>query len=238
MNDLEKFCEGRMTARQVKLVKVLDCSESYPDGLPDEIRHFVNLEELDLGGNGFTQVPDSVWALTKLKRLYIDNNQLTEFPHQICDLTDLEELSITANYIASIPPEIKNLTKLKWITMAQNRLSTLPEEFAELPSLTQVGLSHNLFTTIPQSIPENVNMILLSNNSISLLHFPRCTIERKIELCENPLIIVSKDKPTLFGDRIVAVLEGKIRLDIDCNGELPLSTHLYTNIETCVWEKP
>jgi leucine-rich repeat protein SHOC2 len=103
--------------RVLKLYGALDPREMDPNkpikALPEAITKLQNLEELDLGRNGFLSLPNQVASLKGLKILRLDYNNIREIPSFIGELNNLKELSICSNGRIALPQSLNNLKGLK-----------------------------------------------------------------------------------------------------------------------------
>lgn len=87
--------------------------------LKAEIRHFKNLNVLNLSGNNFTGLPAEVGQLQKLEVLNLSNNSFTGLPYEVGNLPNLKVLDLRGNDYAEadlkiirekLPPETTVLT--------------------------------------------------------------------------------------------------------------------------------
>ncbi len=76
-------------------IRSLDLSGKGLSGsLKAEIRHFQNLQVLDISDNNFTGLPAETGQLSQLKVLNLSNNPLTGLPHELGNLKKLETLDL------------------------------------------------------------------------------------------------------------------------------------------------
>lgn len=99
----------------------------------------LNLTELDLSHNQFSEIPKEIANLTNLTRLILSNNKLTELPKEIGNLINLTELDISNNKLTELPKEIGNLTNLVNLDFDYDQLVGFPEEIRNLPNLNAVS---------------------------------------------------------------------------------------------------
>ncbi|XP_066500381.1 leucine-rich repeat neuronal protein 1 [Hoplias malabaricus] len=112
-----------------------------------EIRSLVNLTELDLSQNHFTQIQDvGLGNLTLLLTLYLEENKIKELP-DFClkDLVNLEELYINHNQISSIGPNaFSGLGNLLRLHLNSNKLVAIDSQwFESLPNLQILMIGEN-----------------------------------------------------------------------------------------------
>ncbi len=92
-------------------------------------------KNLELRGEGITQLPKQIGQLIHLQHLDLSNNQLATLPEQIGELTNLRRLNLLHNELSTIPKQIGQLTKLKYLWVANNHLKMLPRQIEELSNL-------------------------------------------------------------------------------------------------------
>src|SRR5262245_17378987 len=61
--------------------------------------------ELDLSGEGLSQLPESLWQLSQLQQLVLNGNQLTAVPEAFQRLTSLQDLYLHGNEALGLPTE-------------------------------------------------------------------------------------------------------------------------------------
>lgn len=112
-----------------------------------ELQSLVNLTELDLSQNHFTQIKNvGLSNLTQLVTLYLEENQIKELP-DLCvkDLVNLEELYINHNQISSIGPNaFSGLGNLLRLHLNSNKLVAIDSHWFEaLPNLEILMIGEN-----------------------------------------------------------------------------------------------
>ncbi|XP_035236404.1 leucine-rich repeat neuronal protein 1 isoform X2 [Anguilla anguilla] len=112
-----------------------------------ELQSLVNLTELDLSQNHFTQIRDiGLNNFTQLITLYLEENQVKELP-DFClkDLANLEELYINHNQISSIGPKaFSGLSNLLRLHLNSNKLVAIDSHwFESLPNLEILMIGEN-----------------------------------------------------------------------------------------------
>lgn len=112
-----------------------------------ELRTLVNLTELDLSQNHFSQIHDvGLGNLTQLVTLYLEENQIKELPDfSMKDLFSLEELYINHNQISSIGPHaFSGLGNLLRLHLNSNKLMAIDSQwFESLPNLEILMIGEN-----------------------------------------------------------------------------------------------
>eukprot|EP01127_Copromyxa_protea_P014192 TRINITY_DN3905_c0_g1_i3.p1 TRINITY_DN3905_c0_g1~~TRINITY_DN3905_c0_g1_i3.p1 ORF type:complete len:180 (+),score=20.48 TRINITY_DN3905_c0_g1_i3:274-813(+) len=94
--------------------------------------------------------------LLNLKELYLNNNEFTELPPVITHLTSLTNLSLPYNRLKMLPSEISCLTNLHVLCLQDNCLTDLPFELGNLPRLTSLYLYFNKqLKSFPSHIAKN-----------------------------------------------------------------------------------
>ncbi|KAL2103434.1 hypothetical protein ACEWY4_000302 [Coilia grayii] len=112
-----------------------------------ELQNLVNLTELDLSQNHFTNIKDvGLSPLTQLVTLYLEENQLKELPDfSLKDLVNLEELYVNHNQISSIGPKaFSGLVNLLRLHLNSNKLVAINSQwFESLPNLEILMIGEN-----------------------------------------------------------------------------------------------
>ncbi|NP_001373634.1 uncharacterized protein LOC100144405 precursor [Danio rerio] len=112
-----------------------------------QLQSLVNLTELDLSQNHFTQIHDvGLNNLTQLVTLYLEENQIKELPDMcLKDLVSLEELYINHNQISSIGPNaFSGLGNLLRLHLNSNKLVAIDSHwFESLPNLEILMIGEN-----------------------------------------------------------------------------------------------
>jgi len=138
--------------------------------IPSEIAHLLNLERLDLGGNGLTgPIPNEIERLTGLRKLFLPKNHLTgTIPTVFGNIPTLSHINFWDNELTgSIPSEFGRLD-LKWLIVHENKLSgTFPPELMDCTNFEIVAINANpLITgTISSKIGNLQSIILFSSEN-------------------------------------------------------------------------
>jgi antitoxin component of MazEF toxin-antitoxin module len=93
------------------------------------IKHFQNLQDLNLTQNNLTELPDGISSLRKLRVLTLQNNKLRTLPTHLENLCSLTTLDIQNNPINNLPVTLASLKHLKEICIGGTALIELPSDF-------------------------------------------------------------------------------------------------------------
>eukprot|EP00040_Diaphanoeca_grandis_P036435 m.232238 g.232238 ORF g.232238 m.232238 type:complete len:570 (-) comp33616_c4_seq9:127-1836(-) len=127
-------------------------NESFPDS--NVMALFVNLRELDLGGNRLTSVPEGICGgCANLEVFQISGNSITVVPDILAQLTALKILDLSYNKIRELPPCIGTLLNLETLKVQETQLQMIPSCVALLPRL-KVFLASNLVFRSLRNIEE------------------------------------------------------------------------------------
>ena len=78
-------------------VLYLNLSEQGLTEVPEEVRQFVNLQELELWENELTELPDWIGELSRLRILYLDDNNIETLPESLGGLERMQIFSMSDN---------------------------------------------------------------------------------------------------------------------------------------------
>lgn len=167
--------------------------------LPEDLfKNAVNIERINLGGNGVTKLPENLFANNKkLKTVNLSSNNLGNIPEGLfannselesvefsqswlstlpanvfANNKKLKTVSLSNNKIVSLPNDLfKNNTGLTFLSFTDNELTKLPDSVANLTSLTQLYAANNKLTSLPENGVNftKLNTLALNNNNISSL---------------------------------------------------------------------
>lgn len=131
----------------------------------------LNLDNIDFGKTGITQLPEQIGQLTALTALTINDNDLTSIPKEIFSLTQLKILEIQNNNLLSLPSGLGSLVHLSELDLRNNQLKELPAEIGQLQSLRKLHLWGNDFVTLPAEIGNLVSLkeLYLKGNKLETL---------------------------------------------------------------------
>ncbi|SEN05153.1 Leucine rich repeat-containing protein [Pseudomonas sp. ok272] len=124
-------------------------------GLGDDaayfLKHFPEIESLDLTRNRLTRVPEVLSHLAELKQVYLDSNQLQLNDYgrrRLAGLTRLRTLSLNDNPLGDAP-DVSRLFDLRCLLLRDTRARSVPEGLQRLPNLELVDLRGNDISTLP-----------------------------------------------------------------------------------------
>jgi len=162
-----------LASDQIPSIRSLFVKDKPIAHLPEEIKRFTSLEELDLAGKWrFGGFPKQVCDLPNLKCLGLYDNGLKALPEEIKQLTSLEALDLSGNLFNSLPKQVCDLPKLKYLGLYNNGLKALPEEIKQLTSLEGLDLSGNLFNSLPKQVCDLLTLNYLNLSGINLRTLP------------------------------------------------------------------
>jgi internalin A len=128
-------------------------------------------EELDLSGQGMTELPPALRQLRQLKRLKLGydrkkhrRNYLTALPDWLGQLTNLQSLDLSRNKLADLPEWLGQLTNLQSLNLGHNNFTALPGWMGQLTNLQSLDLSGNHLKLSPDWLTK-----FISRQSFSVL---------------------------------------------------------------------
>ncbi|XP_051996867.1 leucine-rich repeat neuronal protein 1 [Xyrauchen texanus] len=127
--------------------QVLLLQSNYIARTSEELEQLLNLTELDLSQNNFSNIRDiGLTNMSQLTTLHLEENQIVKMPDfSLQDLTNLQELYINHNQISSIAPNafagLRNLLRLH---LHSNRLKAIDSRwFESTPDLEILMIGEN-----------------------------------------------------------------------------------------------
>ncbi|MDJ0675042.1 MAG: leucine-rich repeat domain-containing protein [Calothrix sp. MO_167.B42] len=143
--------------------------------------------ELDLSGQGLTELPGEIGKLQQLESLIlgkrlkgyeqvggrliqkVSGNNLKTLPLELLGLPNLRKLDISGNPLENIPDVVTQIVHLEELILIRVELTQIPEAIAKLTNLTQLDLRSNQITQIPEAIAKltNLTKLDLSVNQIT-----------------------------------------------------------------------
>ena len=144
--------------------------------IPEDLfKNAVNIERINLGGNGITKLPEKLFANnTKLKTLNLSANNLGNVPEKIFENNpNLESVEFSQSWLSTLPANVfANNTKLKTVSLSNNKIVSLPDDlFKNNPGLTFLAVTDNELTKLPSSIASltNLTQLYAANNRLTTL---------------------------------------------------------------------
>ncbi len=147
----------------LKYLRKLRLSNTLVTQIPEEIRNFTALEELELKNlKKLTHYPRGMWTYKHLKKLKLGENALIKnIPDEIGNLTSLEELFIEDyELVSSLPDSIAQLKNLKTLTLYLRKMTVFPSMICALIHLSTLTFALEI-TTIPETFGNLTNLIRL-----------------------------------------------------------------------------
>ncbi|NIF04787.1 leucine-rich repeat domain-containing protein [Chryseobacterium sp. Tr-659] len=140
--------------------------------LPDEIKEFKSLENLQLKGNNFETIPPNILSIQTIREINLQNNKISVIPKEISKLVNLETLYLNQNSITTIPKELCTMRSLRYLTLNNNQILIIPDEIKELKNLDALSLSGNLFSEFPLMTLELESLKKLYLNNCIAIRLP------------------------------------------------------------------
>lgn len=140
--------------------------------LPPEIGQLQALQNLHLTFNQLSQLPSEIGQLQALQSLDLGKNQLNHLPFEIGRLQALQLLDLYENQFSHLPPEIGRLQALQELNLWENQINHLPPEIGQLQALQNLNLWQNQLSHLPPEIGQlqALQRLDLEKNQIS--HLP------------------------------------------------------------------
>lgn len=137
---------------------------------------------LHLQNEGLSKLPQNINTL-QVKEIILTGNNFTEFPAEVLNMPQLEELLIGHNPVSKLPDNLESLKNLKRLSINATQIKEFPSDLSALESLETIGLDHNEFKKVPEpilTIP-NLRRLGLNNNKLTDLKF----IDERLEGLES-----------------------------------------------------
>ncbi|EGV66477.1 glucose-repressible alcohol dehydrogenase transcriptional effector [Yamadazyma tenuis ATCC 10573] len=99
--------------------------------------------QLDLSGQGISNVSPKLFNYDFLESLYLNNNKLTAVPSMISRLRGLRTLDLSQNKIEDIPGDLGLCYNLRYLYLFDNEIKTLPNGLGNLIELLFLGIEGN-----------------------------------------------------------------------------------------------
>jgi Leucine-rich repeat (LRR) protein len=215
--------------------------------LPSQIGELVNLELLDLYGNGFKTIPATIGKLSKLRTLDLRNNAFSSenIPPQLGRCEALEKLLLSQNVLTSVPLEVTDL-KLKAsdtccvscffssffaqeLDLANNVLTSVGAEIGNLKSLQRLDISGNKLLSLPPEIGACTELRVLQ------LKVRRCVASSLLIFCVVSFFVLTcsqtNELSTLPADLGKCLLLEKLDLAHNMITQLPVEMGQLTRLK-------
>jgi Leucine-rich repeat (LRR) protein len=130
--------------------------------IPDGIKDFQSLEELDLRGNRLESFNNGILQLKNLKKLTISSNSISQLP-DLSSLRNLEYLDCSSNRLLEIPESIFSLLKLKILDCGFNQnIKIISDKIHQLQHLESLNVNANDIGCLPTELGELKNLVSLN----------------------------------------------------------------------------
>ena len=156
-----KEITGRIDKCRSEGGESLRFSGLYIKELPEEIKSFSNLKELDISYNKINELPDWIGNCRSLKKLNLRGNCIDSLPDSLGELKNLVFLDAGINHIKEISDNLKQLTSLEYLdleSLSNYKIKNLPDWIGELSALTFLNIRHCGFKELPESIKNLSNL--------------------------------------------------------------------------------
>jgi Leucine-rich repeat (LRR) protein len=190
---------------------------------------------LHLQNEGLSQLPQNINTL-QVKEIILTGNNFTEFPAEVLNMPQLEELLIGHNPVSKLPYNLESLKNLKRLSINATQIKEFPSDLSALESLEIIGLDHNEFKKVPEpilTIP-NLKRLGLNNNKLTDLKFIDERLEglESIYLYSNELKQIDCEIENLKSLKELLIFGNEIDSIPDCIASL-------TNLEKLeIWSNP
>ena len=191
----EVFLHEQSECEQFKDLDLDACDLEF---VPDRIKDFKNIRDINVSNNLLTDLPfkhiptekllkltannnrlknlsSGISRLSNLRFLFLGKNMFEEFPTEITELPNLRRLFFHDNFITNLPSEIGNFKQLRVLVLCDNKsLSELPEEIIKLDKLQALDLRDTKITKLPEGLSELAGLKTLK---LSSKHFEPSELE-------------------------------------------------------------
>lgn len=181
--------------------------------IPEEIKDFPDLVQVDLSRNSIQAVPDffgemgipyvnltmnhirnipsTLLAGARRKMVNLSWNDLEVLPKMIEDESSIAWLDLTNNRLRHLPDSISKLRNLRTLSLKKNQLSAIPSAIGELAHLNDLDLSVNCLKSLPGSIGDLAALLSLDLSQNRLPGIPpeigKLVSLQSLNLDANPL---------------------------------------------------
>ncbi len=174
---------------QADRIEILCMHMNSIPSIPDSIKQFTNLTQLNLKSNNITTIssaigclvhmtvfeldfnlvyvlPDTIGNLRSLREFSLFNNRLAMLPDTIGDLASLEFLDVRTNLLIALPISIGNLHKLKVLECYRNHISRVPDSIKYMQSLQHLDIQANGLNFLPECRLQSLTILKLQDNRL------------------------------------------------------------------------
>ena len=144
--------------------------------LPEDLfKNAVNIERINLGGNGVTKLPENLFANNKkLKTVNLSSNNLDNIPENLfANNSELESVEFSQSWLSTLPANVfANNKKLKTVSLSNNKIVSLPDDlFNNNSALTFLSFTDNELTKLPASVANlsSLTQLYAANNKLTSL---------------------------------------------------------------------
>ena len=144
--------------------------------LPEDLfKNAVNIERINLGGNGVTKLPENLFANNKkLKTVNLSSNNLDNIPENLfANNSELESVEFSQSWLSTLPANVfANNKKLKTVSLSNNKIVSLPDDlFNNNSGLTFLSFTDNELTKLPASVANlsSLTQLYAANNKLTSL---------------------------------------------------------------------
>ena len=171
--------------------------------IPEDLfKNAVNIERINLGGNGITKLPEKLFANnTKLKTLNLSANNLGNVPEKIFENNpNLESVEFNQSWLSTLPANVfANNSKLKTVSLSNNKIVSLPDDlFKNNPELSFLAVTDNELRKLPSSIASLANLTQLYAADNRLTALP----ENGINLTKLKTLVLNNNNISTLSDEL------------------------------------
>ena len=171
--------------------------------IPEDLfKNAVNIERINLGGNGITKLPEKLFANnSKLKTLNLSANNLGNIPENIFENNpNLESVEFSQSWLSTLPANVfAHNNKLKTVSLSNNKIVSLPDDlFKNNPQLTFLAVTDNELTKLPSSVASLANLTQLYAADNRLTALP----ENGINLTKLSTLVLNNNNITTLSDEL------------------------------------
>lgn len=156
---LKRMPAGLWTFTDLRVLKLRD---NLLNSIPEDVRHLINLVEIDVQDNILESLPPQIVELKKLVKLRLKGNRISHLGHpkllafwlsdynygnflspDVYKLKETKELHLQDKDILVLPCDIGWLKPLKSLDLRDNRIQSVPIEIINMSGLKKLDLRGN-----------------------------------------------------------------------------------------------